>query len=148
MPVEAFGPRELDQLPCFFHRTVPGPLSLRLRPCLGWTIPARQRVGRLHISGDLSCDAQANTATAHFWKANCVFTTVGFVFEVTLALPELAYGPGKITVPLHRVHCEIEMSVEDEHRDGQGSYIGSGPSKGTGLKLSKKPGLQGRSRFR
>ena len=60
--------RDLRHLPGFLHGSVPRKLALGLRPGLMRAVPARQRILRLHVTGDLGRHTQPNLATSHLRK--------------------------------------------------------------------------------
>src|SRR5689334_17870767 len=98
-----------------FHGPIPRQLALRLRPGLFRRMPAGQGIAALHVAGNLRGHADADSAPAHFGKAYRATPAIRLVDEVFLALMDFIEWPGKVAVPLQRVHGQVEMSVKNEH---------------------------------
>ena len=108
---------DLHHLTGLFHGAVPGQLSLRLRPGLFLRTPAEHgTVGVVLDPGDQCGDTQADSSSTHFGEANSAFASVRLVGHPLFTLANFLNGPRQITVPLQRVHREVEVGVEDEHR--------------------------------
>ena len=115
--LQPFGILDLRHLPRFLHRAIPGKLPLRLRPRLLLGAPPKDRaVSIVRDARNLRRDAQPDPAASHFRQTNRALASIRFVRHASFALANFVYGPLQIAVPFQRVHREIKVSVEDEHK--------------------------------
>src|SRR5262249_29781653 len=80
------------------------------------SVPARKRIVLGHEASDLRSDAQTDFAAAHFGKRANAASAVFLIGLADLALADFFKWPREIAVPLHGVHGEVEMAINEEHR--------------------------------
>ena len=107
---------DLHELAALLHRAVPGELPLRHGPRLLWRVPAGQRVVRRDVPRDLGRDAQANASPAHLRKRHRAAPRSGLSVMRVLARADVVDGTREVPIPFERVHRQIEMGVQDQHR--------------------------------
>jgi hypothetical protein len=78
-------------------------------------MPTREFAARLDIARDLCCYAQTNLASAHFRKGQHTIASIRLIgpgrFPLSNSLNRLA----EVTIPLHGIHSQIQMSIKKEH---------------------------------
>jgi hypothetical protein len=51
---------------------------------------------------------------AHFGKSDDTVSAIWVIFEVLFASPDLFQWKAKVPIPLHSIHGEIKVGVEEE----------------------------------
>src|SRR5690606_4094451 len=78
-------------------------------------MPPRQRIVARYITRNLGRHNQSDIALTKFRKTNDTVSAIRFVGQALLAIPDLCYRPGKVAVPFHCIHAEIEMCIDSKH---------------------------------
>jgi len=70
---------------------------------------------------DLGRDAQPDPAAPHLRQTDRALAPIRFVGHSIFALADFVDGPRQIAVPFQRVHREIKVRVENEHKRSNGA---------------------------
>ena len=115
MSVQCFRICDLHQLTSFLHGAVPGQLPLRLGPSLFRRIPTLKIIARLDVTGDLGGDTDANPPTPHIRQRHGTLSAIRFIGLALFPVTNFSNRPCQIPVPLHGVHGEIQMCIQNPH---------------------------------
>src|SRR5205814_10238272 len=69
-----------------------------------------------NVTGNLCRDAQSDAAATHFRQRHRPTSAIRLVGHCLLARADLFDRPREVAVPFDRVHREVQVQIDDEHK--------------------------------